>query len=202
VFLPQWGLGETVPSAPPPVPTTAAERTGDGAPPTLVGSATEPSRPARWIPFFALVIVVATADQIVKAWIVANYQVGEAVPTVGDLLRIAPSHNTGALFGLFRDQAPIFALLSLAVIGLILWYESRAGGSLLVTIALGLLLGGAIGNLSDRLRLGYVVDFVDMGIGTWRWYTFNVADASISTAVLLLLLMAVRPGIAGSERNG
>jgi signal peptidase II len=191
-----------VPSAPPPVPTTAAERAGDGAPPTRVGSVVDPTRPIRWIPFFALVIVVATADQVVKAWIVANYQVGEATSIVGDSIRIAPGHNTGALFGLFRDQAPVFALVSLAVIGLILWYESRAGGSLIVTIALGLLLGGAIGNLSDRLRLGYVVDFVDMGIGTWRWYTFNVADASISAAVLLLLLLAVRPGIAGPERHG
>jgi signal peptidase II len=148
------------------------------------------------------VIVIAVVDQVVKAWVVANYQVGVPVSIVGDFIRIVPSHNTGALFGLFRDQAPIFALLSLVVIGLIVWYESRAGGSMLVTIALGLLLGGAIGNLGDRLRLGYVVDFVDMGIGTWRWYTFNVADASISTAVLLLLLIALRPGLGGTGRNG
>ena len=141
--------------------------------------------------------MIATADQVVKAWIVANYQVGQVVSIVGDFIRIAPSQNSGALFGLFRDQAPIFALLSLGVIGLIVWYESRAGASLFVTIALGLLLGGAIGNLGDRLRLGYVVDFVDMGIGAWRWYTFNVADASISTAVLLLLADGRPPGAGG-----
>lgn len=189
-------------SAPPPVPSPAAERAADGGPPVQVVSDSQGRQPIRWLPFFALVIVIATADQVLKAWIVAHYQVGQTVPIVGDFIRIAPSQNSGALFGLFRDQAPIFALLSLGVIGLIVWYESRAGASLFVTIALGLLLGGAIGNLGDRLRLGYVVDFVDMGIGTWRWYTFNLADASISTAVLLLLLMAVRPGLAGVRPNG
>jgi signal peptidase II len=64
------------------------------------------------------------------------------------------------------------------------------------TVALGLLLGGAIGNLIDRLTRGYVVDFVDMGIGSWRFYTYNVADAGISTAIVLLLLMAVIPRVA------
>jgi signal peptidase II len=57
----------------------------------------------------------------------------------------------------------------------------------MLTVALGLLLGGAIGNLLDRLRFGHVVDFVDMGIGSTRWYTWNVADAAISIAIVLLL---------------
>jgi signal peptidase II len=64
----------------------------------------------------------------------------------------------------------------------------------LATLALGLLLGGAIGNFIDRVRLGYVVDFVDMGLPDgWRFYTWNLADAAISTSILLLLLMAVLP---------
>jgi signal peptidase II len=63
----------------------------------------------------------------------------------------------------------------------------------MLSITLGLLLGGALGNLIDRVRLGYVVDFVDAGIGSLRWYTFNVADASISCAIVLLLIVALRP---------
>jgi signal peptidase II len=148
---------------------------------------------SRWLVFVALALGVLVVDQIVKAWIVANFEVDRVVSIVGEYVRIAVSHNSGALFGLFRDQAPIFALLSLGVIGLIVWYQSRAGGSLLVTSALGLLLGGALGNLTDRLRLGYVVDFVDLGIGTFRWYTFNVADAAISCSILLLIVLAIRP---------
>ena len=85
------------------------------------------------------------------------------------------------------------------VIGLIVWYHARSGRNLLISIALGLLLGGALGNLVDRVRFGYVVDWVDAGIGTIRFWTFNVGDAAISVAILLLLLIALRPGL-GSTR--
>jgi signal peptidase II len=94
------------------------------------------------------------------------------------------------------QSAPIFAVVSLGVTGLIVYYHRRAGRGILVTIALGLLLGGAIGNLLDRLTHGYVVDFVDMGIGTWRFYTYNIADACITTSIVLLLVMAVVPSLA------
>jgi signal peptidase II len=103
---------------------------------------------------------------------------------------------------MFRDQALLFAAMSLLVIGIIVWYQARAGGNLVVTLALGLLLGGAMGNLADRLRLGYVVDFVDLGIGSWRFYTFNVADSAITGAVLLLLVLAIAPGLVGLRRDG
>ena len=88
------------------------------------------------------------------------------------------------------------------MIALIVIYHGRAGGSLYMTVTLGLLLGGAIGNMLDRLRLGYVVDFVDGGIGNIRWYTFNVADAAISLSILLLLLAAVRPSLTEPRNPG
>lgn len=155
-------------------------------------------RPANWPLFAALALVVFAADQLTKSWIVANLQVGRPIRIVDDYLRLSLSHNDGALFGLFREQAPIFAIFSVVVIGLIVWYQGRVGRSLVATTALGLLLGGAFGNLADRLQYGYVVDFVDAGIGTFRWYTFNIADASISGAILLLILLALRPEIADS----
>ena len=107
--------------------------------------------------------------------------------------RLIFSRNDGALFGLFGSSATLFAIGSLAVLGLIVWYHARSPRSLLLSIALGLLLGGALGNLIDRVRLGYVVDFVDMGIGTLRFFTFNIGDSAISTAILLLLILALRP---------
>jgi signal peptidase II len=182
---------------------SGAERAGDGVPPatTRIGSGLAGAGRSRWILFFGLAATILIVDQITKAWIVSNYEVSVAIPILGDSVRIWLSHNTGALFGLFRDQALIFAAFSFAVIGIILLYEARAGKSWLVTVALGLLLGGALGNLTDRLRLGYVVDFMDLGIGTWRWYTFNVADAAISGSVLLLLLVAIVPSLGGSNRD-
>jgi signal peptidase II len=84
----------------------------------------------------------------------------------------------------------------MVVVALIVLYHGRAGGGRYLSITLGLLLGGALGNLVDRIRLGYVVDFVDAGIGDIRWYTFNVADAGISFSLLLLLAMSIRPQVA------
>ena len=120
---------------------------------------------------------------------------------IGDWVRLIFSQNSGALFGLFRDQAVLFGLVSLGVIGLIVGYHGRAGRSLYLSIALGLLLGGAIGNLVDRLRLGYVVDFVDIGIGDWRFYTFNVADSAITCAILLLIARGALPGPDPARRR-
>jgi signal peptidase II len=155
----------------------------------------------RWPLFLALAGIVLVVDQLTKAWIVANIAPGRALPVFGDLVRLVFSQNSGALFGLFRDNATLFAIVSVGVIGAIAWYHGRSPRSALLSTALGLLLGGALGNLIDRIRLGYVVDFVDAGIGSLRFYTFNVADSAISGALLLILLMAVFPGLASEPRS-
>jgi signal peptidase II len=145
----------------------------------------------RWLLFGGVALVVVIADQLSKAWIVAN--VDRPVELIGDLVRLIVVHNDGGIFGLFGNSATILGIASTLVIALIVVYQWREGvtGPWLLTLGLGLLLGGAVGNLIDRLRYGYVVDFVDMGIGDLRFYTFNVADAAISTALLILLLLAV-----------
>jgi signal peptidase II len=118
---------------------------------------------------------------------------GDRLEIVGDLLRFVHGQNSGALFGLFRDQALLFAIVSIGVVGLIVWYHGSSGRNTLLSLALGLLLGGAIGNMIDRFRFGYVIDWVDAGIGDLRFYTFNVADSAITGAILLLLLLAFLP---------
>lgn len=165
--------------------------------PTAVPRAT-PARP-HWLVFGGLALAVAFVDQATKAWILANVDPARPTPVIGDLVRLVQSRNTGALFGLFRDNATLFGLVSLAVIGAIVVYHRRSPRSRVLSVALGLLLGGAVGNLVDRLRLGYVVDFVDAGIGSLRWYTFNVADAAISAALLLLVAIALRPSLAAAD---
>jgi signal peptidase II len=159
------------------------------------------TRRPRWATFLALAAAIVIADQVTKAIVTSSLRPGESKPILGDLLRIVFSQNSGALFGLFKDNAAMFGIVSLGVIALIVLYHGRSGNSPYMTITLGLLLGGAIGNMIDRLRLGYVVDFVDGGIGSVRWYTFNVADAAISLSILLLFAAALRPSLAERRPN-
>jgi len=149
-----------------------------------------------WIPFVALAASIAIADQLAKAWLVSFLAPGQSVSVIGDLLRLIHAQNTGGLFGLLRGYAVPFAVLSLGAISAIVVFHAKSGRSPLMTVTLGLLLGGAIGNLVDRLRLGHVVDWVDAGVGSFRWYTFNVADAAISTSIALLLAMSLWPWVA------
>jgi len=155
-----------------------------------VTGTTSRGRP-RWGIFLPLALAVVVVDQLTKAWLTGLLGPGERREVLGDLLRIVHGQNSGALFGLFQDQAILFGLVSLVVIAAIVGYHAASGRQPLLSVALGLLLGGAIGNKHDRFRLGYVVDWVDMGIGDVRFYTFNVADSAISGAILLLLLLAL-----------
>ena len=155
----------------------------------------------RWVIFGGLAAAVVVVDQLTKAWLVSLLEPGERLAVVGDLLRITHSQNSGALFGLFKDQALLFGLVSIGVVGLIVWYHGSSGRNALLSLALGLLLGGAIGNMIDRFRVGYVVDWVDIGIGDLRFYTFNVADSAITGAILLLLLLALLPNRFGQSAS-
>jgi signal peptidase II len=148
-----------------------------------------------WAIFVGIALTVFALDQLTKAWLVGILAEGEQMPVIGDLLRLVHHRNTGALFGLFEDSAALFAVFSIGVVLVILAFHARSGRSMGLSIALGLLLGGALGNMTDRIRLGSVVDFVDAGIGSLRFWTFNVADASISLALVLLIAMAVLPGL-------
>lgn len=149
-----------------------------------------------WPVFVGLAGIVVVLDQLTKAWLVSFLAPGESVMVVGDWIRLVHAQNNGGLFGLLHGQAVVFGVVSLVVVGLIVLYHARSNPSRYLSITLGLLLGGAIGNLVDRFRLGYVVDFVDAGVGGLRWYTFNVADTAISFALILLLAASVLPSVA------
>jgi signal peptidase II len=139
---------------------------------------------------------VLVLDQLTKAWLTSFLAPGESVDVLGDLVRLVHARNAGGLFGFLQGQALPFAIVSMVVVGLIVLYHARGHRDPYLSITLGLLLGGALGNLTDRIRLGYVVDFVDAGIGSLRWYTFNVADSAISVALLLLFAAAIWPSLA------
>lgn len=157
----------------------------------------------RWALFLGSAGAVVLLDQLSKLWVDASFELASRdIPTgqpggptevIGEYLRIAKTYNDGAIFGLFDAIAPVMALLSLLVITGITWYQWRHGASVspLVTLGLGLLLGGAVGNLIDRVRIGQVIDFVDMGIGSSRWYAWNISDAAVFIGILVLFAAAL-----------
>jgi len=140
----------------------------------------------RNVGFSLTALLIVAADQLSKIWI-RSYPEQQLIFKAG-FFQIIHTHNTGAAFGLFQGHS--FALTIVALVGIvvILVYalfiyrrfpllDNRLG-----RLALGLILGGAVGNLIDRLRLGYVTDFIDVGV----WPTFNIADSAITVGVIII----------------
>jgi signal peptidase II len=157
----------------------------------------------RWLPLTILVIVL---DQLVKAWVVQHLHLFERVHLL-PVLDIILTYNTGAAFSFLADAAGwqrwLFVVLALAVSGVLIgWMRRlRASSQGLLACALSLIVGGALGNLIDRLRHGRVVDFVHAHWGEHYFPAFNVADSAITIGAALLLLDALlesRRGRSGS----
>jgi signal peptidase II len=178
---------------------SAADRGGTTASAAGITPSEASSLPAtesgwRWLPLAAAVIV---ADQAVKAWMVHHFSPFERVRLLS-VLDIILTYNTGAAFSFLSDAAGwqrwLFVLLALAVSAvLILWMRRlRARTQALLASALALIVGGALGNLIDRLTLGRVVDFIHVHAGNAYFPAFNVADSAITIGAGLLLLDAWR----------
>lgn len=163
----------------------------------------------------AIAAALVVIDQLSKALVVANVPLGVREYTLGLGFHITHTRNTGAAFGLLRDLqwvvGPVLVdatfllgLLNLVVsLGLVAFLLTR-GARLdrLVRAASVLILAGAFGNMLDRLRLGYVVDFIDFQVGWFDFAVFNVADACIVIGAGLLLLSGFLPQRRGSVRGG
>jgi len=158
--------------------------------------------PRRWLLFTLIAVGVVLADQATKSWIAATIPFGDGRSILGEWLNFVHWRNDGALFGLLPQSAPAFAVVSLVVVVLIVVYHQKAGRGVVMTVALALLLGGAIGNLLDRLRWGYVLDWIDMGVGDWRFYTYNVADAAITVSIIGLIMLALVPKLGEWGADG
>ena len=132
---------------------------------------------------FGTILAVFLTDQVSKTIIKATLKPHESWPEEG-ILRITYGTNTGAAFGLFPDQTLVLVLASFFAIGFLYYfYRSHASPSGLLRFAIGLQLGGALGNFIDRIRAGQVVDFIDVG----PWPIFNLADSSIVVGIALLI---------------
>jgi signal peptidase II len=138
--------------------------------------------------------LVVAADQLTKAAVVGALEVGDRVGLVGDLVLIWHVRNSGAAFSLFQFEGSLllFYAVHVVALGMVAWFHRGfRGRSLWLQAILGLLLGGSIGNLIDRIRQGYVTDFVSVGIGDVRFPTWNIADAGITVGIVLLVAYLV-----------
>ena len=143
--------------------------------------------------FFLIGILIVIADQLSKNWIRINLLRGQSLFDIG-FFRITHVNNSGAAFGLFQDHS--LALTFIAVVGvivilicaLVLSRNLPLLNSMLGMSVLGLVLGGTVGNLIDRLRLGYVTDFIDFGF----WPAFNVADSAVTIGVIIIAYLILR----------
>jgi len=147
-------------------------------------------RKQQGIVFFVSIFAILIVDQSLKSLVRLKLAVGESIPLINNIFHITYVTNTGAAFGLFKNSAIFFIIISVVAIvliaGLILKSIKRAEFMANPRFDLGLIMiiSGAIGNLADRLKFGYVIDFIDVRI----WPVFNIADTSITIGTMLLIL--------------
>ncbi|BCN37994.1 lipoprotein signal peptidase [Alicycliphilus denitrificans] len=141
-----------------------------------------------WLAWAALLVI---ADQFTKTLILGYYRLGDAT-YVTSFFNIVRAHNTGAAFSFLADaggwQRWLFTGIAVATAAFILWQLRAHPGQRLFCFALSSILGGAIGNVVDRLQHGYVVDFLDFHLRGWHFPAFNVADAAITVGAACLIL--------------
>lgn len=135
-------------------------------------------------------------DQLTKIYVHANFSLGESIPVIQDIFHITYVRNIGAAFGLFREMPDLFreiffkSMPPIAMIIIVVMLRSVPSSDRWQVFALSMIFGGAIGNYIDRLRFGYVIDFLDFHYkDVWSYPAFNVADSAIVCGVILLLII-------------
>lgn len=141
------------------------------------------------IPFFGIAFIIFILDQWTKLIVSNHFSLGDSIPVIHGLFDLTLVHNTGAAFGFFKQAKYILIGTSvLSIAFLVFFYFAGTERGMIWKFSLGLILGGALGNLRDRLFRGYVIDFLDFYVGSHHWPAFNVADSAITIGVFLLII--------------
>jgi signal peptidase II len=157
-------------------------------------------RPRRLHWLLGISAFVILADRLSKTWVTRHIRFGGAIPVLDHVLRITHWTNQGAAFSMFADAASpdlvrwgLVAFTLVAALGVLIALLRLGNRVTLTTVALALILGGALGNAHDRIVYGFVVDFIEVHIFTFHWPDFNLADSSIVTGACLLFLDSLLP---------
>jgi signal peptidase II len=152
-----------------------------------------------------LFVLAVITDQITKILVDSYFNLYDLRPLIGDVLRLHYIRNSGAAFGLRIGDPAIMLIVNIVVISLLvyLYFSGKIDpGGLPGRSAIVLVLGGAVGNLIDRLRLGEVIDFIDMGIGSYRWPTYNFADIYVTVGMFVLFFYIMFQSGGGDIETG
>ena len=156
-------------------------------------------RDLRWL-MFVIAALIVVLDRLTKLWIVSHIRTGSAIVIMPRFFRLTHVLNTGAAFSMFESSpSPLlvrnlliaFSIGAVVVVVALIWRMGRSVS--LTSVALALILGGAVGNLYDRIRYKHVVDFLEVHIVHYHWPDFNVADSAIVVGACMLLLEILRP---------
>lgn len=161
--------------------------------PEAVCGAACPRRHLAW--YLVTALVVVALDFLSKRWVEGALAPGEVIP-VTPFFNLVLTYNKGAAFSLFAQasgwQRPFFIAITVVAAAIILYLLRRHWRDTLFGVALSLILGGALGNLWDRVVLGHVVDFLDFHAAGWHWPAFNIADSAITVGAALVILDSLR----------
>jgi signal peptidase II len=143
--------------------------------------------------FFLIAAIVLLLDRLTKWAVASNIPLHDSITVIPGLFHLTHVQNTGAAFGLFAESSAqwkvgalvSFSVIALVIVAALLWKNGHALST--TTIGLSLILGGATGNLWDRMMTGHVVDFLDFYVGSYHWPAFNVADSAIVIGAILLV---------------
>ena len=148
------------------------------------------------------IIIVSTLvvflDQFLKYLVSRNMRIGQSITVIQDILNITFVRNSGAAFGFLNRvpehvTKPVFIVISLAfIVFIVLYYKNINMNNTLINSAFGLIVGGALGNLIDRVRFGMVTDFVEVGLADLKWPVFNLADSAITVGIIILFIQFIR----------
>jgi signal peptidase II len=151
------------------------------------------SRLQRYQLFWLILIVTFAADQITKHWIHTRLDLIERIPVVDGFFWIVHVHNPGAAWGILSGHGWFLSTLALcALFAIYLYRKALEIKTTYMQVVFGLICSGILGNLIDRLRFGYVIDFLDFLLGSYHWPAFNIADSCIFSGVVLHLLYTFR----------
>ncbi len=138
--------------------------------------------------YFSVAAIVVILDQASKKLVWDAFRHSGGVDLIDGFLRVTLSKNSGAVMGILSESRPVLLTVTILSIGALVIFAYRMRyAPFLKRMCLGLILGGAFGNLIDRIATGEVVDFIDMGIGKFRWPTYNVADIAVTAGAVILI---------------